>query len=57
VHPALIEVVERGKLLPLAAPPAGPRGLSADERALLAFLEELRRLPSIRLAPSRRAAA
>lgn len=57
VHPSLIEAVQRGTLLPLSAPPAGPRGLSADERALLVLLEQLRPLPSIRPAPSRRAAA
>lgn len=38
VHPAIIETYLAGRLPPRAAAPAGPRGLSADERRLLAFL-------------------
>lgn len=40
VHPAIIETYLAGRLPPRAAAPAGPRGLSADERRLLAFLRD-----------------
>lgn len=40
VHPAIIDAYLAGRLPPRAAAPAGPRGLSADERRLLAFLRD-----------------
>ena len=38
VHPSIIDTYLAGKLPPRGAAPAGPRGLSADERRLLVFL-------------------
>ncbi|MFD4836682.1 DNA topoisomerase IB [Achromobacter sp. NPDC058515] len=38
VHPAILGAYLAGKLPPRSAAPAGPRGLNADERRLLAFL-------------------
>lgn len=38
VHPSIIDTYLSGQLPPHGAAPAGPRGLSADERRLLAFL-------------------
>lgn len=40
VHPAIMEAYLTGTLPARTAAPAGPRGLSADERRLLAFLHE-----------------
>lgn len=40
VHPAIMEAYLTGSLPARRAAPAGPRGLSADERRLLAFLHE-----------------
>lgn len=38
VHPSIIDTYLAGQLPPHGVAPAGPRGLSADERRLLAFL-------------------
>ena len=40
VHPAIMEAYLTGTLPARKAAPAGPRGLSADERRLLAFLHD-----------------
>lgn len=40
VHPAIMEAYLTGTLPARRAAPAGPRGLSADERRLLAFLHD-----------------
>ena len=40
VHPAILEAYLGGTLPARTAAPAGPRGLNADERRLLAFLQE-----------------
>ncbi len=40
VHPAILAAYLDGRLPARAAAPSGPRGLSADERRLLAFLRE-----------------
>ena len=39
VHPAILEAYLEGRLPPRARAPDGPRGLDADERRLLAFLQ------------------
>ncbi|KRC79238.1 Eukaryotic DNA topoisomerase I, catalytic core [compost metagenome] len=40
VHPAILDAYFAGTLPPRGAAPAGPRGLNADERRLLAFLHQ-----------------
>ncbi len=40
VHPSIIDTYLAGQLPARGAAPAGPRGLSADERRLLAFLKQ-----------------